>query len=55
MKDLAEALIERETLDLKDIVEILGERPFPAKSNYKAYLDTKMETAWSYFSCLFIK
>ena len=43
VKALAEALMTKETLDLKDIVEILGERPFPAKSNYKAYLETKME------------
>jgi hypothetical protein len=31
---LAEALITKETLDLKEIVDILGERPFKAKSNY---------------------
>lgn len=34
--------MEKETLDLQQIIEILGQRPFPAKENYKAYLDTKL-------------
>jgi len=38
---LAEALLEKETLDLQAIIEILGERPFPPKSNFKAYLEYK--------------
>jgi len=38
---LAEALIEKETLDLDAIVELLGERPFPIKENFKAYLESK--------------
>ncbi len=33
--------MEKETIDLKEIVEILGERPFAAKENFKAYLETK--------------
>lgn len=41
---LAKKLIEKETLDLDDIVSILGERPFPIKSNFKAYLDSKIIT-----------
>jgi len=28
-------------LDLQTIVEILGERPYPPKSNFKAYLEYK--------------
>lgn len=34
-------MLEKETLDLQKIVNILGERPFAPKSNYKAYLDIK--------------
>lgn len=38
---LATKLIEKETLDLNAIIEILGNRPFEAKANFKAYLETK--------------
>ena len=38
---LAQALVEKETLDLDHILEILGERPFPIKENFKAYLESK--------------
>lgn len=41
VKSLSDNLLEKETLDLKDIIEILGERPFPPKENYKAYIDAK--------------
>jgi len=41
IEKLAEALLEKETLDLQAIIEILGERPFPPKSNFKAYLEYK--------------
>lgn len=41
IENLAKALLEKETLDLQKIIAILGERPFPPKSNYKAYLDIK--------------
>ncbi|CAD8202521.1 unnamed protein product [Paramecium pentaurelia] len=40
---LASTLLEKETLDLQKIIEVLGERPFAPKSNYKAYLDIKKE------------
>ncbi|CAD8210577.1 unnamed protein product [Paramecium octaurelia] len=40
---LASTLLEKETLDLQKIIEVLGERPFPPKSNYKAYLEIKKE------------
>lgn len=43
IQNLSDALLQKETLDLKNIVEILGERPFETKSNFKAYLETKKE------------
>ena len=39
IKRLSDFLLEKETIDLKQIVTILGERPFAAKENYKAYLE----------------
>ena len=36
-------MLERETLDLQAIINILGERPFAPKSNFKAYLEYKRE------------
>ena len=35
---LAQRLLEKETLALPDIVEILGPRPFPIKDTLKEYL-----------------
>lgn len=35
---LAEQLLEKETLSLPDIVEILGPRPFEMKESLKEYL-----------------
>jgi hypothetical protein len=35
---LAERLLETETLSLPDIVEIMGERPFPMKESVVEYL-----------------
>jgi hypothetical protein len=40
---LSKNLLEKETLDLRAIRSILGDRPFPAKSNYKAYLEVVEE------------
>ncbi|CAD8109614.1 unnamed protein product [Paramecium primaurelia] len=40
---LATSLLDKETLDLQKIIEVLGERPFPPRSNYKAYLEIKKE------------
>jgi len=34
-------LLEKETLDLRAIIDILGERPFEPKSNFKAYMEVK--------------
>lgn len=39
IRQLSERLIEKETLDGKQIREILGERPFAPHSSYKAYLE----------------
>lgn len=36
---MSDLLLEKETIDLKQIVSVLGERPFEAKENYKAYLE----------------
>ncbi len=38
---LSDKLLEKESLDLKDIIGVIGERPFPQKDNYKAYLSAK--------------
>ena len=38
---MATVLLEKETLDLRAIITILGNRPFAAKSNFKAYLESK--------------
>jgi AFG3 family protein len=35
---LAKELLEKETLDLLDIVSILGERPFPMTESIKDYM-----------------
>jgi len=43
IENLSKALLERETLDLQAIINILGERPFEPKSNYKAFLEYKRE------------
>lgn len=42
---LSNALLEKETLDLVQITAILGPRPYPPKSNFKAYLEIKNEDA----------
>jgi AFG3 family protein len=39
IQGLSDLLLEKETIDLKQIVSVLGERPFEAKENYKAYLE----------------
>jgi len=39
IQKLSDLLLEKETIDLKMIVSVLGKRPFPPKSNYKAYLE----------------
>jgi hypothetical protein len=36
---LAERLLEKETIALPDIVEILGPRPFPLKASLLEYLE----------------
>ena len=38
IKELAERLLEQETLSLPDIVEIMGERPFAMKESVVEYL-----------------
>lgn len=38
IEKLAEALLEKETLNLPQIIAILGERPFPMRETMKDYL-----------------
>jgi len=38
IENLAKELLQKETLDLLDILRILGERPFPASDSMKDYL-----------------
>lgn len=42
---MSEELLERETLDLNDIIRILGKRPFKSKSSFEAYLENTIEKA----------
>ena len=37
---MAEELLERETLDVRAIRRILGDRPFPINKTFEAYLET---------------
>lgn len=39
IQKMSDALLEKETLDLKAIKAILGDRPFPPESVFKAYLE----------------
>jgi len=43
IEKLRDTLLEKETLDLNNIIDVLGERPFAPKSNFKAYLNSKRE------------
>ena len=36
---MSQRLLEKETLDAKEIMEVLGSRPFVPHESYKAYLD----------------
>ncbi|EGR33789.1 hypothetical protein IMG5_037830 [Ichthyophthirius multifiliis] len=40
---LSQELLDKETLDLKQITNILGKKPFEPKSNYKAYLELQQQ------------
>jgi len=43
LEALAERLLEKETISLPDIVEILGPRPFPLKATLLEYLEELKE------------
>jgi AFG3 family protein len=43
IEKLSAKLLEKETLDLKQIIEVLGERPFAPKSSFKAFLEESQE------------
>ena len=40
---MAERLLEKETISLPDIVEVLGPRPFPSKASLLDYLEELKE------------
>lgn len=48
LHSLAEELLVKETLDVRSIVRILGERPFPINKTFEAYLETE-QTQWFWF------
>ena len=41
VKALSEALLETETLDLNQITNVIGERPFEKDESFKEYLEVK--------------
>jgi AFG3 family protein len=41
--DLAEKLIEKESINLPDILKVLGDRPFPMKESVREYLQELTE------------
>lgn len=41
IEKLSQALLEKETLDLNEIVKVLGERPFEVSENFREYLKVK--------------
>ena len=43
MEALAKKLLEKEVINLPDIIETLGERPWPMKENLKEYLEEMKE------------
>ena len=43
IQQMSDVLMEKKTIDLKDITSVLGERPFPLKENFKAYLEATFE------------
>lgn len=45
VESLAERLLEKETISLPDIVEVLGQRPFPQKASLLEYLEELKERA----------
>ena len=36
---MSDLLMEKKTIDLKDIIGILGERPFKTSKEFKSYLE----------------
>ena len=39
IQKLSDRLLEKETLDLTEIIKVLGQRPFAPKSSFKAFLE----------------
>jgi len=43
IEKLSNALLEKETLDLQAVIQVLGDRPWAPKSNFKAYLEAQKD------------
>ena len=41
LKKVSELLLEKETIDINDLIRILGERPFPIKGAFKRFMEEK--------------
>ena len=39
IEKLAEALLEKESINLPEIMKVLGDRPYPLKESIKEYLE----------------
>jgi len=39
IQKLSDRLLEKETIDLTEIIKVLGPRPFTPKSSFKAFLE----------------
>ena len=45
---LAEELLVKETMDVRSIQKIIGDRPFPVNKTFQAYLETEPEVSGWY-------
>lgn len=43
IQEMSDVLMVKKTIDLKVITNVLGERPFPLRENFKAYLEATFE------------
>lgn len=43
IQEMSDVLLEKKTIDLKIITQVLGPRPFPPKENFKAYLEATFD------------
>ena len=50
IKELSEVLLKKETIDLTDITNVLGPRPFILKENFRAYLEESIRSWLIYYN-----